>query len=215
MPAMNASGVEKASDISWQSRWYLMEGVYYLINEEDGNRAEELFRKAILSSSFDSLSKKPNDSSRGRRVVAEAFYFLGKIHYERAISGKDVSHNVAWAKKYLLNAEEQGIYYDRLHPPLLEEMERRYPGIDIPASESENGAATVVVETDDVSYKVNSVKVDRRSEVTEREFPANENIQVESGARYKMKPDIQSGYKSVYGVLSILGVGLAIWLVRG
>jgi len=74
------------------SRYYLIEGVYYLMNEGDRDKAEGFFRKAILSSSFDSLSVEGNThwqaasgTAPALSDAAEAFYFLGKIYYEKAI----------------------------------------------------------------------------------------------------------------------------------
>ena len=106
-----------------ESRRCLITGVYYLVNAGDRDTAEGLFRRAIFYGSFSDLSvgaysNTPSieayDNTHSVRaygnkpihgwIAAEAFYFLGKINYERAISQGDVEKNIAWAKKYLRKA---------------------------------------------------------------------------------------------------------------
>jgi len=210
----------------WESRYYLIEGVHYLLNEGDRDMAEELFRKAIFSSSFSSLSKEAEDEKvrEGFNPVAEAFYFLGKIHYEKAIldigaraTEKQESslENIAWAKKYLRKAEEYGIVYDQLHPPLLGEINRGYPEIKAPIPEPGREEAKVIIEVNGGSYQINVVRVDQQADVTEAKFLTNKEFDLECGARYKMRPDVQGGYRSIYRALAVLGTGLVIWLARG
>jgi len=210
---------------AWESRYYLIEGVHYLLNEGDRDMAEELFRKAIFSSPFSSLSEESGTQDQSRRVVAEAFYFLGKLHYEKAEIAKNSREepyvqNIAWARKYLKKAEEYGIVYDRLHPPLLGEVDRKYPEIEVPIPESRRDevatrhAVSVLIEIGDGSYKIDAVEVDRYADVTERKFLTDKEFDLECGARYKMKPDVQGRHRSMYRALTVLGVGLVIWLIR-
>ena len=200
---------------SWESRLYLIEGVHYLVNEADSDMAEELFRKAIFSSSFSSLSEETEDQDRHRWVVAEAFYFLGKISYEKSISGGNIAENIAWAKKYLEKAEEYGIVYDRLHPPLLDEINRKYPGIEVPISEPNRENAKTIIEFDHGSYQIDAFRVDKYADVIKSKFESDHTIDLECGARYKIKPDVQGKHKSIYGALSVFGIGVIIWITRG
>jgi hypothetical protein len=207
---------------SWESRRYLMEGVYYLINEGDREVAEGLFRKAIISSPFSSLSMEAEDQGYDRQVVAEAFYFLGRIKYEKAIPGSGKENheksieNIAWAKVYLEKAEEYGIVHDRLHPPLLDQINRKYPEINMPNTEANPDRAIVAVEVEHgESYKVDAVKVDQYTSVTDNRFLTNRELDLECGARYKVKPDVKGSYRSINRTLAVLGIALVIWFTRG
>ncbi len=217
---------------SWESRRYLMEGVYYLINEGDRDVAEGLFRKAIISSPFSSLSMEAEDQGYNRRVVAEAFYFLGRIQYEKAaLDTGEENHqtklkqasalqksmeSIKWAKVYLEKAEEYGIVHDRLHPPLLDQINRKYPEISMPNLERNSDRAIVAIEIEHgESYKVNVVKVDQYTSVTDNRFLTNRELDLECGARYKVKPDVQGSYGSINRTLAVLGIALVIWFTRG
>jgi hypothetical protein len=167
--------------------------------------------------------------------VAEAFYFLGKIHYERAMldigystldTGREEQkssiqypassiENIAWAKKYLRKAEEYGIVYDRLHPDLLDEINRKYPKVDTPISRSSHDKTRIMIQIENGLYQLDAVKIDEHMDITQSEFLTNEEFSLECGARYKVEPDIQGGRRAIYRALTILGVGLAIWFTRG
>ncbi len=193
------------------SRFYLMEGVYYLVNEKNSEMAEESFRKAIASCSYDTLSKKSED----QRIVAEAFYFLGKIYYEKAGSafGDDTSNNIAWAKKYLREAEEYGIVYDKLHPPLLDEINKK-------ASQPVEQASLLVIKTkafieiNNDSYKIDTIMIDRNSDIKKVEFSTKKEVGLQEGARYKMKIGIQEGQWTVYKALVAVGITLVFLIAR-
>jgi hypothetical protein len=207
---------------SWESRRYLMEGVYYLINEGDRDVAEGLFRKAIISSPFSSLSMEAEDQGNDRQVVAEAFYFLGRIHYEKALLGTGKENheksieNITWAKSYLEKPEEYGIVHDRLHPPLIDQINRKYPEISMPNLETNPDKVRVAIEIEHgESYKVDAVKVDQYTSVTDNRFLTNKEFDMECGARYKVKPDVQGSYKSINRTLAVLGIALVIWFTRG
>ena len=218
-------GVELVGS-SWESRRYIIEGVYYFMNEGNLDTAEELFQKAILSSSFGALSQKAEDQAHYRAIVAEAFYFLGNIHYKRAMldTGRAVQEpdtrssrisNIAWAKRYLEKAEEYGIVYDKMHPPLLDEIKRKYPKIKIPAWGTNRNKAKVIIETDfQGPYHVNAVKIDQYADVAETKFLTDKEFDLECGARYKIEPDSQARYRPVYKTLAVLGISLALWLTR-
>lgn len=214
---------------SWESRRYLMEGVYYLINEGERDVAEGLFRKAILSSPFDSLSMEAKDQGYDRQVVAEAFHFLGRIQYEKATldsgysildTGKREQETsieyIKWAKIYLEKAEEYGIVHDRLHPPLLDQINRKYPEVSMSNIEANPDRAIAAIEIQlGESYKVSAVKVDQYTSVTDNRFSTNRELDLECGARYKVKPDVQGSYRSMNRTLAVLGIVLVIWFTRG
>ena len=80
----------------WDSQDYLADGVYYLINQNDLDMAEEQFHKAIFSSPFSMLSEETDDMDSDRQIAAKAFYFLGKIHLERASSQSNISENAKY-----------------------------------------------------------------------------------------------------------------------
>lgn len=240
VPSIFAGEGTNPKTVSWETRNYIIEGVYYLINEGDLDTAEELFRKAVLSSSFDSLSKESKDQNDDRYYVAEAFYFLGKIYYEKAMldvgneiqsdptevgdptyketdSHRLLSHaeNIAWARKYLEEAQEYGLVHDRLHPPLLDEINRKYPKVKTPTSETSLYRAKIIIESENCgSYQVNGVKVDQHTNIDDSKFSTNKEVDLDCGARYKIMLDIQRGYESVYRALIVLSIGIVIWLTR-
>jgi len=82
---------------------HIIEGVYYLVVENDLNQAEQEFQ-AILA-----IDKKH----------AEAYYFLGRIYYEKVLSSSEPKSMLREAGKYLSMAHSLGIVYDKLHPNLL------------------------------------------------------------------------------------------------
>ena len=213
MSSVSANTKKEAESPSWESRCYLMEGIYHFIDKGDLDTAEDLFRKAILSSSISSLSQEAEDRYPNSQVVAEAFYFLGRINYERANLGDQ--NNVAWAKMYLKKAEEYGIVHDRLHPPLLDEINRRYPGTKLPVSRASRDKAKITIETNQIgSYRLDAVKVDQHTDVAESKFVTNKELDLDGGTRYKMKLDIRGSYRVMYGALAVLGISIATWLTR-
>jgi len=201
-----------------KSQDYLVEGVYYLISEGNRDKAEEQFRKVIFSSSASALSVEDSHMAKihdqNRWAVAEAFYFLGKIYYEKALFQGDIAQNIAQARKYLRKAEEYGVVHDRLHPPLLDEINKKYPEVKMPVPKPGEDKAKVTIEIDQGAYRMDAVKIDHLADVTERGFLTNKEFDLECGARYKVKPDIRGGYESVYKALTVFGIGLAVWLTR-
>lgn len=207
--------IHPVSASDWNGQNYLINGVYYLVSQGDLNMAEGQFRKIIFSSPFDALSEKTGNSGSDRKIVAEAFYFLGKICYERAISKENVLQNISQAKSYLVKAEEYGIVYDKLHPPLLDEINRDYPEIKALIPQPTADKAKVTIEIGDSLYQIRSIKIDQNANVTKNRLLTKTESELECDARYKMKPDVQGATKSVYKALIALGIGLAFWLVRG
>ncbi len=82
---------------------HLVEGVYYLVVENDLNQAEQEFQ-AILAVD---------------KNHAEAYYFLGRIYYEKVLNSSASKSMLREAEKYLRMAHSLGIVYDKLHPNLL------------------------------------------------------------------------------------------------
>lgn len=201
------------------SQGYLISGIYYFVNEGNMDKAEELFRKAIFSSSFAALSNMENTDCKisplNRRVAAEAFYFLGRIYYKRANDQQDTIQNIAWAKKYFQQADEYGIVYDKLHPPIMDEINRKYPGIGMPTAKPSREKSEVVIEVNNDLYRIDAVKVDQRAGITKDNFLTNERFELEGGARYKLKPNIKGQNNIVNQALVILGVSLVLWFARG
>ncbi len=224
-------GRAPSANASWERGSYLIEGIYYLISKGDRDTAEELFKRAILSSSFNGLSlgSRTGDQQEfngiDRWFVAESFYFLGKIHYEKAVLSdrgmrgedlqEDIAQNIALAKQYMRRAEDYGIVYDRLHPPLLDEINRKYPAMDGVVTESRGDKARVTIEMDRGSYQMDSLKINQDADITQSRFSTNREFGLECGARYKMKPNTQRGYKAIYRTLAVVGIGLVVWLTRG
>lgn len=211
--------VDLKYDNSWESRRYLIEGVYYLINNEDIDIAEKMFRKAILSNSFSNLSKSSEVQDQSKRVVAEAFYFLGKIYYKRssldAVKSASSIENIAWAKKYLEKAEEYGIVYDQLRPTLLHEINQKYPDIKPHTVKASQDKTKVIIETENLgSYKIDTIKVDKYTDTMEEKFQTNKEFDMAGGSRYKIKPDTDGKHSSIFGALAIMSAGLLIWLIR-
>lgn len=187
-------------NFAYSSQEHIIAGVYYLISRNDPAKAEEHFQKAILVGEQDDL--------------ASAFYFLGKIYYDRALSGFDVTSNIGKAKAYLIKAEEYGLKNDRLHPPLSDEINRKYP--DIPPSnlEIKGDKAKVVIEIDQGDYRINSLQINREMGIRKEIFATNKDLNLQGGTLYKMKPDVEGSSKSIHRMLVLLGIGIAIWLVR-
>jgi len=206
--------INSISGSDWNNQNYLIDGVYYLFSQNDLNMAEEQFHKVIISSSFDILSGETKNHSSDKKIVAEAFYFLGKICYERAVLKENVSQNISQSKSYLIKAEEYGIIYDKIHPSLLDKINQNYPEIKASIPYSNSDKAKVTIEIGSGLYQIKSVKIDQKMNVTESSLLTKKESELESGARYKMKPDIQGAAKSTYKALIILGIGLAFWLVR-
>ena len=81
--------------------------------------------------------------------------------------------------------------------------------------ETKGEEAKIIIEIDHGSYQIDTVKVNQNADVTESKFLTEEEFDLECGARYKLKPDIQGGHRSIYRTLTILGIGLLVWLTRG
>lgn len=230
-----ANDMGDAPRATWESQRYLIEGVHYLINEGDIARSKEFFQKAIFSSSFESLSSKAPEQKHNRQIVAEAYYFLGKIHYEQAMleikrsstspqESKQYTplftDNIARAKKYLRKADEYGLVHDRMHPALLAMLDDTFPDIEPmllekTLLEKNKGDTKITIETDDSElYRLDVIKIDQNADVTETEFLTDEELNLEHGARYKMKLNARGLYDAVYKTLFVLGIGIAVWRVR-
>jgi len=82
---------------------HLIKGVYHIIVESDLNQAEQEFQ-AILAMDKNHV---------------EAYYFLGRVYYERVLSSSAPRSMLREAEKYLRMAHSLGIVYDKLHPNLL------------------------------------------------------------------------------------------------
>jgi hypothetical protein len=203
----------------WDSQNYLINGVYYLISQKDLNMAEDQFRKVIFYSSFNSLSEESVKMNHNRETVAEAFYFLGEIYYEKATSQINISdimkqNYIAQAKGYLGKAKEYGIVYDRLHPSLLDEINEKYPKIIASIPKSTGNKTKVAIGMDDGLYQIDTISIDKNANIIKSDLQTKKESSLECGAIYKMKPDIRGASISTYKALTIIGIGLAVCLIR-
>ncbi len=197
----------------WSSRNYFAKGVYYLINQEDLDKAEEQFKKAILSSPIDSFLSVSKDSS-DRQIVARSFYFLGKIYYDRANKTGETTQNIGKSKFYLSKANEYGIIYSPVNPPLLDEINRKYPNIPAVTQTFGQSKTKVTIDTQDKTYKLDAVRIDSNLSITRDSFTTNRELKLKDNSRYKIKPNYKSSYKTIYGAIIIFGIAVAFWLAR-
>jgi hypothetical protein len=193
---------------------YVIAGVYYLMVKTDPNQAEQEFQKAILVSSFESLSKDSKAQSSERYYVAEAYYFLGKIHYDRAISQGNITQNIGKAKMYLLTSEKYGMIYDRLHPKLLDKIEQNYPNVPAETPRLTNHKAKATFEIDNESYQIDAIKISSDLSVSKDKFRTNRELELEAGTKYKLEPNFGESHKSIYRALITVGIGVVICIAR-
>jgi len=147
---LSATSLASPSDFFRQeSQKFMIRGVYYLINQNDLNAAETEFRQAIAL-----------DHHNG-----EAYYFLGRIHYEQATSTSNLSISqlqmfIGKAKALLLRAQELGITYDKLHPELLSRLEQEYPKV-APLYEAElfPKKTNIIIETEAPTFDIRASKI--------------------------------------------------------
>jgi len=175
----------------------MIRGVYYLINQNDLNAAENAFRQAIAL-----------DQHNG-----EAYYFLGSIYYEQATSTGNLSVSqmqmfIGKAKALLLRAQELGITYDKLHPELLSRLEQEYPKV-APIYEAElfPKKARIIIETETPTFDIRTSKTNQVGT-----FRPYEEIQLEGDASYQLE-FLPKKPKSIKHLI-LVGIGLTIWLVR-
>ncbi len=194
-----------------ESQKFMIRGVYYLINQNDLNAAENEFRQAIAL-----------DQHNG-----EAYYFLGSIYYERAgnLPVSQLQMFIGKAKALLLRAQELGITYDKLHPELLSRLEQEYPKV-APIYEAElfPKKAKIIIETETPTFDIRTSKtnqskafgVGERSEqntaVKVGTFRPEEEIQLEGDASYQLE-FLPKKPKSIKHLI-LVGIGLTIWLIR-
>ena len=170
-----------------ESQKFMIRGVYYLINQNDLNAAENEFRQAIAL-----------DQHNG-----EAYYFLGSIYYERA-----GNLSVGKAKALLLRAQELGLTYDKLHPELLSRLEQEYPKV-APIYEAElfPKKANIIIETETPTFDIRASKTNQVGT-----FRPEEEIQLEGDASYQLE-FLPKKPKSIKHLI-LVGIGLTIWLIR-
>jgi hypothetical protein len=197
---------------------HIIRGVYHLINQNDLGAAESEFRQAIALDQH-------ND---------EAYYFLGRVYYEQATSKVDISasqlkQSIGKAKALFLRAQELGITYDNLHPDLLSRLEQEYPkAAPIYEEQFFPQKAKIIIEIKEPSSGIRVLKINEQDSTTNESVnesslvgtfqptaggtPAKAEIQLESGASYQVEfPPLKS--KSIKHLI-LIGIGLAIWLIR-
>lgn len=205
----------------WESQRYLMNGVYYILVEENQNIAEEFFRKAIISFPFNDLA----ENQRAKwYILAEAYYFLGKVYYEKAIEGiipgfdEELSpsgiENMGWAIKYLEKAEEYGIIHDKIHPQLLEVIREKYGHIEEPTALDMGEQSKATIEIRGNSYKLNTIMVSKNLDVKKLKLPTNKEVDLSGGSSYKINLDLEKKRKIIYETLVAFGFILTFWIIR-
>lgn len=199
---LSADEMTLQSDLLRQeSQKFIIRGVYYLINQNNPDAAENEFRRAIVLD-------KNNE---------EAYYFLGRIYYERAIS-EDISATqsqrfIGKAKALFLRAKELGMTYDKLHPDLLSRLKQEYLKVE-PIYEEKlfPKKSKIIIETESPTFEIQVSKISKQNDaVMVRTFQPEEEIPLEGDSSYQLeftpkKPGIKH--------LILLGIGLTIWLIR-
>jgi tetratricopeptide (TPR) repeat protein len=212
---VKAEGESKNNPFRHESQKHLIRGVYYLINQSDLNAAESEFRQAIALDQHN----------------WEAYYFLGRIYYELGTSTGDISISqsqqfIGKAKAFLLRAQELQRFkapssrpmassaYDKLHPDLLRRLKQDYPKIT-PIYEAElfPKQVKIVIETEPPNFEIRASKIsEQNADMIVGTFPPEEEIQLQGDTSYKLEFIPQSP-KSIKHLL-LIGIGLAIWLIR-
>ena len=196
----------------WQNYDYLVSGVYHLIIQEDPSVAEQEFKRAILASPIE-LLKDAKIQSYNRYVIADSFYFLGKIYYDKSVSGNNIQ-DIGKAKGYLGEAEKYGTNYGILRPNLLKELNRKYPNVKANIPELNFGDANIIFEIGNESFQIDAVEISKEINIVNDKFTTNENVKLRGGATYKIEPNIDKSYINTYRALTMVGIGLVIWLAR-
>jgi len=186
-----------------ESQKFMIRGVYYLINQNNPDAAESEFRQVIALD----------------QQNWEAYYFLGRIYYERVTSMENISasqlqQSIGKAKAFLLRAQELGMSYDKLHPDSLSRLKQEYPKI-APIYEEElfPKKAKITIETESPKFEIQASKISKQdAPVIVGTFLPEEEIQLEGDASYQLK-FIPVKPKSIRHLI-LVGIGLTIWLIR-
>jgi tetratricopeptide (TPR) repeat protein len=186
-----------------ESQKFMIRGVYYLINQNNPDAAEDEFQQAIVL-----------DQHNG-----EAYYFLGRIYYEQATSTSNLSVSqlqqfIGQSKALLLRAQELGITYDKLHPNLLSRLKREYPKV-APIYEEElfPKKANIIIETEVPTFDIRASKTNQQNtSVIVGTFLPEEEISIEGDTSYQLE-FLPKKPKSIKHLI-LVGIGLTIWLIR-
>ena len=176
------------SSASDNAIYYLIEGVYYLIDQNAPDQAVPFFQKAIAS---DPANPDP-------------YYFLGVSHYR-------LGQSIASALFYLYESEQRGIVYDQLRPNLIPEIQRKYPDVQPEAPVTPTPIHEVQIIVESKSEKGGLVVVQYGDGIAE--YSLGEQISLEGGKRYTVqfrKKRFGRFFKNLVLVGSVLG----IWAIR-
>ena len=204
-PAWAQSMVE--SSANRESIHYLIEGIYYLIDQNQPERAVPYFESAI------ELDPEGPD----------AYYFLG-VSYHR------LKRSIAHTLFYLHEADKRGVEYDRFRPNLIPEIQKQYPdvqplapsdeGLELTADSTQvssqvspatqfNQEAQIIVEGKD--EEGNIVSVQYWDEIAE--YPLGEPIPLAKGKRYTIRVK-REDRSQLFKRLILVGSVVAVWLFR-
>lgn len=188
---------------------YLIEGAYYLLDENQPERAVPYLKRAI--------ELNPN--------LPDAYYFLGQCYYRLEISLPHVLF-------YLHEAEKRGVVHDRFRPDLLEDIQKQYPDIQPSATQDEVSVmevplpkrtalaspmvtlqpreAQVIVEGEDIRGGTISVQ---SPDGTIQKFKLGEPIPLAEGERYTIH--FTSKHKrQLFKRLVLISSVIAVWMLR-
>jgi tetratricopeptide (TPR) repeat protein len=184
-----------------ESQKFIIRGVYYLINQNNPDAAENEFRRAIALDQHN----------------WEAYYFLARAYYEQATVMEDIpqlQQSISKAKGLLLRAQELGMTYDKLHPNLLSRLKQEYPKVK-PIYEAElfPKKTKIVIETETLNFDIQTSKISAQDAATiVGNFLPEEEIQLECDASYQLE-FLPKKPKSIKHLI-LLGIGLTVWLIR-
>lgn len=213
----------------------LIEGAYYLINENRPERAVSYFKRAIELDP----------------THPDAYYFLGASHYRlgKGFSpvlgegGRDdfpdrakpvpPSHTlneganqfIAHALFYLHEAEKRGIQYDLFRPNLLPEIQRQYPDIQASAPRFQwdwgqpqetqihrLSAKRIEIIVEGKGERGGTVSLQSPDGIV-REFGLGKRISLIGGERYTIRFTGKRKHQLLKR-LTLIGSAIAVWLLR-
>ena len=181
----SALAQENAND---SSVYHLIEGVYYLIDQNQPNLAMPFFQKAIA---LDSSNPDP-------------YYFLGTSYYRL--------QQPAYALFYLYEAEKQKVEHDQFRPNLIPEIQEKYPGIQPmdPNAPLTSGEVRIIVQSN--TEKGRKIVVQGTEGIAE--YQVGDEILLEGGKHYTVGLKKKRGLGYFLKRVVLVGSVIGIWALR-